>query len=1200
MLYETQIDRISADTQSIGTCSAPTLSLLRALLGLDDTAEDAWNGATAPKSIKAKNATAKRAVKSSNKPQVGSNASFTILPCPNLQIKCLPVNKRITLATVTFNKTLKNLGDALKAKQTSSYALSENTRSPLKETQGRITSVTKTTSKPGASSQHSQSKSPGLKRKAPQPVPPSSDKATLLATAECAKTSLQCLRLSKGGDSATDRQDEQLEQGALVLISKLLGLGLVALAIEETLNVRKALEHILRRQEEHPMNGVEAGRELYESLIQCIQFEYCGNNASTFALVAAFQAKVLHLVAVDDEPRANEKILEQLDLSNAQSPCRVLLHGAEQGWLSAERAALQLHALSQNVLSICSVLTSGASEKPTSHSPTEVQFQMQCLALQIRCHSWRFAKHQLDIDKEVWTPFDRYVGSLRRRAGKTTRAHFVLVKNCLDQLLNVLSKTQNCLNDEKIIFQPSSAIMLTLQNMAEATGSTRESAVLLHDLVGSCTDGSGLSAVTSCCKLADALLLDNGSRIEDLIHMLGTTLTVLERPLKGTATEMEDLIIQASRLRKAAVNRFTEMSEKLQKSASHDESYSRLSNTCIRIMFGVLHFVVRYIGFKRQGEPNGSCIAKSPEKRQYLASIARQSSKSALAAVQSNVTHQYVSWELCTAALEDCLVVRKMLNEDCDVVPNTDVKVSNIFWSWYLKQKESGASSSNLVSILMRSIQALERSTSAEARASFLAVKCERAAALYAELKQINNARQVLAIAINAHLHDVTISDAPERGLTQSPQAMWSEADSSEFILGRVLSAYARLLVRHARDPSFSCFYDNLELQREERALLLEKQFGALRDISVPESLHPRLREVAEVVLSLYGESTHSLCQLRFISTLLSFCSKNGLSPCQFLPEQAVKLCQDKSNKDVLFGQSASARCLQSFVWLQYAFQSGCVNVELLQHFVSFHTMSIELCDSWTYVLRSINDPALIIVQAQSVVDYADMLGLTQIKLDALLLMRCLLELQPQKDIPALTSCTTHVGLQYTRMGLTNHAGRALANAERSLTQSNSKTLIGLQWHLAYAEYLIALSSYEKAAEHLLSAQWRYEADFISDQENGFRGPRIAQHKYLAQAASVASDVALHDGDIDSAIMHAKKSVKLSIRLWSMLEKLLGVKGSSVGVERNDPKVDELTKDVSDMTLSNEIQPKASSMFCNVSMTAELGRCVKFSLLRAF
>lgn len=1177
VLCEAQVDRVSADTRSTSTCSAPTLSLLRALLGLNDTAKDAWNGATAPKSTKEKNVAATRAVKSTNKSKVGSSANFTILGCPDLPIKCLPVNRRVTLATVTFNKTLKNLGDALKARQTSNYVQSGNTRSPLKETQGRIPSVTKKASKPGATNQRLQSKSSELQWKAPQPTPPSFDQSSLVATAECARTCLQCLRLSKGGHSATERQDEQLEQGALVLISKLQGLGLVASAIEETLNVRKALDNILRRQEEHPMNGAEVGRKSYGSLNQCIDFEYCGNNAITFALITAFQTKVLQLIAVDDGSVAGEDLLEQLDPSNARSPCRVLLHGVEQGWLSAEKAALQLHTLSQNVLSICSVPTNGASEKPTSLNYREVQFGMQCLALKIRCYWWQVAHHQPDIDKEIWVPFNRYVGLLRRRAGQITKAQFVLVKRCQDQLLNVLSETQNALNKGKLTLQPSSAVMLTLQNMAEAAGSTRESTILLHGLVGLCPDRSGLPAVISYCKLADALLLDIGSRTEDLIHTLETTLTLLEKPLKGTTTEMEDLLLQTSSLRKAAVRRFTEISEKLQKSAPHDESYSRLSNVCIRIIFGVLHFLVRYTSFKRQDEPKAKGVAKSSERGQHLASIAQQSSKSALAAVHSNITHQYVSWELCTAALDDCLAVRKILNEDCEVVPNADVKVSNIFWSWYLKQKESGASSSNLVSILMRSIQPLERSTPAEAQTGFLAVKCERAAALYVELKQINSARQVLAIAITAHLQDAIFSNAFERELTQSPQQMWVEADSAEFILGRVLSAYARLLVRDAHDPPLSCFYDKAELKREERALLLEKQFGALRDMLVPQNLHPRLKEVVEVVLSLYSEGTHLLYQLRFISTILSFCSRNGIRPCQFLPEQAVKLCMDRPTEHILPGRSASARCLHSLVLVQYAFQNGSTSVEILQHFVSFHTMARDSCDSWTCILRSVNDPALIIAQVQSVVDYTDMLGLMQIKLDALLLMKHLLELQPEKDVPALVSCTTHIGLQYTRMGLTNNAGRALANAERSLTQSSSKTLIALQWHLAYAEYLTALSSREKAAEHLVSAQWRYEADFISDQENGFCGPRIAQHKYLAQAASLASDVALQDGDIDSAIMHAKKSVRLSIRLWSMLEKLLGVKRLSMVVDRNDTKLEGLTEDLSDMTLSTEVQLKVSS-----------------------
>jgi separase len=338
------------------------------------------------------------------------------------------------------------------------------------------------------------------------------------------------------------------------------------------------------------------------------------------------------------------------------------------------------------------------------------------------------------------------------------------------------------------------------------------------------------------------------------------------------------------------------------------------------------------------------------------------------------------------------------------------------------------------------------------------------------------------------------------------------------------------------------------------------------------------LKELAETVLSLYHERTHSLHRLRFITDMLIFCSKSQLNPTQFLPEEASRICMNASTNEAHLNEkhsSLSARSLHSSVLLQWSFQTSAPSENLLQNFVSSHTIAVELSDDWALILPCINDPPLVIVQVQSVIDFADMRGLSHIKLGGLLLMKRLLEVQPERDSSALASCTAQMGLEYTRMGLTSKAGRALASTESFLMQSESKALIALHWHLAYAEYLTALSSYEKAAEHLVSAQWRYEAGFLSEEHAS--GPRLAQYKCLAQAAYVASNLAFENGDHDTAVLHAKKSVRTSIRLWAVLEKLLRSKSSLATQEQSISRIDVLTEDLSNMTVSEEDQAKNAS-----------------------
>jgi separase len=1197
---EARVDTVLEAASSIDTCSASTLRLLKALLGLTDKLSDTDGDKITVNCAKQRQTTSLAAANSTKKSKTRINAKSTIIGCPEPPIQCLPRNKRLTLATNTFNKTLKNLGDAVKTKQFTSHKKSGGTRSPLKETQGQITGISSVTSKRYAPSEFVRARDTELESNKAQSTPPSFDSPGLLATAECARTSLQCLREFKAEDSATQGQDGVLEHGAMVLISKLQGLGLIASAVEETLNLRMVLQNTLGQRQDSPRTGQKMGNHIsYSLLVDCIEFADIGDNEKTFGLVTAFQAQLLHVMAVDDKSSIDDDLLHRLDPANSRSPCHLILNGAEQGFVSAEKAALRLHSLSQSILSICSIPSSSASKNPTSQSPPQARFQLQCLALEIRCHWWRLSNHQPDIEKEIWAPFHRFLVSLCRQVGQAAKSHFQLVKTSLGRLQEALSRSGNPLTSRDPTIRPTSTVMNAIHKMAEATGSVQDSLDLIYGLNGLCNDLSGLQGAIYHCKLANALLLDSSSAIGNLIMSLEAALDVFERPLKGTTTELKDLLLQASKLRKAAAMRLTASNDKLQ---SPDKGHRRLLSVCIRAVFGVLHFVVRYIGFKPRGKGDPSCLPRSPKHGQCSVLIAQQSLRSALAAVKLNIADEYVDWELCSAALADCLSISKILSETCldnpdsdrddENMPTTFVKVSNLFWLWYLKQKDASHCGSDLMTTLNRSIQALEGGTVAEKKIGFHTVKCERAAILCMELRQFEGAYQVLASAINAQIEAGTLLVASQKALTQSPKQIWGEADSAEFGLGRALSTYARLILKRPLNPSSPFLFDKTELQPHERALMLEKQFLALSETVVPENLHARLKRAAETVLSLYNGSAYLPHRLRFVSELLTFCSKNRVRPCQFLPEEALQMCMVESRDESLSsteGPFSSARSLHSSVLLQWAFQTSAPSVDLLQAFVNSHTLATETCESWTSVLGSINDPAAVMAQIQSVIDFTDMLGLVQIKLAALLLMRRLLELQPGKDTSALTSCTTQIGLQYVCIGLTSQGGRALANAKTLLMQSESKTLIALQWHLAYAEYLTVLCSYEEATDHLVSAQWRYKADFVSDQENECPGTRLAEHKYLAQAAYVASNLAFESGDIESAVLHAKRSVRLSIRQWTVLEKLLGVKSASRTIERSDSKIEGLVDALSNMKLPTDDQPrnlsgKAAAFWAYVQM----------------
>jgi separase len=1186
---EAQIQTVLESTKTTNTCSESTLRLLSALLGINDTESNVVLDRSAIRAPRHKQAATVTTIKPTKNPARRINAKFTVLDSADAPIQCLSRNRQLQLATTTFNTTLKTLGAASKAKHSARSRTPGQLRSPLKETQGRIRDLGKPTSK-AVPSNYVDSKSQGSQGDGAQHTLSSSDRSDLLATAECARTSLRYLRHLKVADiTATDR-DTQLEHGALVLISKLQGVGLIAAAIEETLTLRQTLDNVLGRRQRGSKNGKGCDScSSYSSLVDCIEFEHFGGSGGSFGLVTAFQIQVLQLIGLDTASSIGQNFHQRLDPANSRSPCRIVLRGVEQGWVSSEKAAHQVHALCQCLLSICSPASQSAAEMAGSNvSPIE-QFRLQSLALQMRCHWWRLAKHQPDFEKEIWTPFHHFVVSLHRRTGNTTKFQFLLVKGSLEQLVDMASKLQNDSTSQQATIQPSSIVICALQSMAEATGSTKDSLDLLQGLKGVCANLSGLLAAIYHCKVASAMLPDCTTQTENYLSTIADTLDALGRPLKGTTRELEQLLLEASRLRKAATSRLTAISATSETEYQQDDGNKPLASTCVRAIFGVLHFVLRYANFKPQSNREVGCSSKCPSKVLPSPSVAQQSLRSTLAAVQLNITYDYVGWELCILALADCLSITEIMNENAEDISNpgkntentltTSVRVSNLYWSYYLKQKDAGACARNLASTLTRSIEALEGRTQSEKQTGFLAIKCEKAAVLYIELKQFKRARQDLVTAIKTHIVAGSLSAAARESLTRPARQVWEEADSAQLMLGRLLTAHARLFLKHQPDssPSSGHFFDEAELKPDQRALLLEKQFVALGESSVPEILHPCLKNVADTILSLYNESGSPLHRMRFVSQLLGLSLKNRLCPRHFLPEQALKICTDGSSDEAFLGEKSSItsfRSLHASVSLQWSFSTTAPSVSLLQDFVASHAAATQSCDNWASLLSSINDPMLVMAQIQSVIDFTDMQGLWQIKLDALLLMRSLLELQSGKDISALASCTTQIGLQYTRMGQTSKAGHVLASAEKLITKCQLKTLVALKWHLAYAEYLTALSSYEKATDHLVSAQWRYDVDFVAEQEHESQGSRLAQNKYLAQAAFIASNLAFEIGDLDIAILHAKRGIKISVRQWTAFERLLGVESPSRIAEEVVPKLDLLTKDMSKMTITAGGEPK--------------------------
>ena len=692
-----------------------------------------------------------------------------------------------------------------------------------------------------------------------------------------------------------------------------------------------------------------------------------------------------------------------------------------------------------------------------------------------------------------------------------------------------------------------------------------------------CAEPSAISKGISACKHASYLLQSLGDDTKAMCQTAENAVICLQSPLRATAAELDQLVLEASKLRKASAARIMAIVNGKTEQIAKDEPQHRLMTACIQGVLEVAQFISRYIQLKYKRKDH---VARLSQKCRHqplpLLAITKQCLKSTFAVIQVNLVHDFIGWNLCTAAMDSCLVIFDHLVVITDeetgrgTPPKENIepvrlKVSNLYWSHYLRQKENGAQASSLLSVLARSIEALLDCPLEDKLAGFLPVKCERAASLYMENRQFEKVSQILKIALDALTQNGTCAIVAEAARSQSFQSCWGKAGSQQYMLGRLLSMFARQVSYQTNGSSLNLFYDPTTLLLEQRALVLERQLITCIESSAPQWARSYLNEIAGIVMSCYESEDWSLRRLRVKLKLLIFCTRNSTDPCTFFPGISWYELRERDDEVAATdegGQRSIHKAARLAIHVQWSFHIGNPSFDLLRDYVTCCTHLSGTEQTWS------DDQELVLAQIRSIIDFSDMHGFAQLRLDALSLLQSLLQSQSGTDTAALSSCISQIGQQLTRMGLTQRAGQVLALAETLLGRSTSSTFVAIQWHLAYSEYLTAISNCGKAEAQLSLAQLQYERDFQSDLEDGSHSNRLAQRKYLAQAALVASRLALKKSDLDTALLHGKRSVKISFRQWAILEKLLSPKSPQSSGNTQNSGVEELTKDLGNMSLA--------------------------------
>lgn len=1130
LLPDPSVESVKLAVRSTAACSNATVLTLQTLFGpaskspLDSKSDASSRRARAPTKTSATSTTRTKAATGTTRTKVaGRDAVLSTLA--EKDASRLSYQEKLVLATEVFNTTLKTLSDAVKLQT-----------SKRDETRSRGSTSPQTTQSP---------------KKATD--------AGLLAISECATMALSSLRTLKLEQGAADSTtpNVQLEQGACVLAGRYLSLGLNDMAYKELRGLKRRIQQYLdsKATARKKATKSEEGSEdiTAERMSDLVAFSNLTQAQDLLGLLVPFQSNVLRLIASEKKASTIQKVAASLQLSSSSSPANVIVAAMENGALAADKAAVQLQLLSNTVLSLSSTSqksTDGSSKdrlKPIS------ALNLQLLSLEIRCMSWKISGHKCDDGREVWDPLARYLATFthNNNAG-IEKAEFAITYKTIVRLQSVVAKTPKSTATNMKDNLSVAKIATVLGQLAQEAGCFDEALQLFTESLTPFSSMQSLSLGTVRCKIGvlyfEGLRKSKKFSPAHISNAVSEATATLSMPLKGSPSDLDELLVEAARLKKYAMAWFGDLISKQQSRKAED---SDIAGRVYEFLAGFLRFLRRYIG-RQPSEDDESKEHETFSKRvSTCQSIALAAVDSAIAVGKLSVMSQRPAWEDILSSLADCQRLLTVIDStemtDSALIEHTGmgfVKLSNLFWSRYLKEKEAGKGFRELVPLLKQSATLLSPCLPAQRSTGFAALKYERLAHVYMEGSMSAESEQAFLQSIREHIENGTVEQIVADASSGFPHRTCQDPKSNGFMVGRVLSAFLKVKLR-ARKSKVSAF-DDEALNPLLRGHMLEWQMGLLTELHVYATNDEVFRGTFTLLLSklldIYSLDLNPIRRLRVVLCGLRFSLErpSALEPSllqQLIDEATEGIDNEETGEDD--DLLTFATHLKNSVRLTLGLHQGDLRPDQLNHVISSWTSMMRNCHDWESLLSYVGDVEYCLVQMKAVVDYTEIHGLWKLQLSALELILRVNELQETGDFSEAIVILSRLVLQYCRLGFCTKASELLARADQCLAQNDVSCLATLSHRLARVGYSLEMGDIEKAAATLTAARALYEKNQRKqDLNNCSVLTKISWERLVADAAFMSSRLSFAQGSTNDALFFAKLSVRLNCRIWAKVEKI--------------------------------------------------------------
>ncbi|KAL2824028.1 peptidase family C50-domain-containing protein [Aspergillus cavernicola] len=1042
--------------------------------------------------------------------------------------------EKLVLATEVFNTTLKTLSDAVKTSSSKEKREKERVSSPVKR-------GTKPRSKTEQSAEKTADTDNGVS-----------------AVGECARLSLSCLRVLKTeqGAQIDALPNFQLEQGACVLAGRLLALGLNDMAHKELRGLKRRIQQFLDSQSTRKKTGKkdrdgEVEEPAKERMSDLLSFPNISNARSLHGLLVSFQSNALRLIVAEKRPATVSKVVSSLQSADESSPANVILEAIESGALSKDKGAVQLQLLSSTVLSISSTpQPSNASAVKDRLKPITV-LTLQLLSLEIRCMSWKVSGHVCEDSKEMWDPLARYLGAFAHATKGIGKAEFALLYKAIVRLQSAFAKTQNRspanLKDNLSVAR----IATILGQLAQDAGCFEEALKLFTESLNPLSSGQCLGLATVRCKIASLLFQAIKSSMKfpptTISNAVSEATAALSLPLKGSSFDLDELLVEAAKLKKLVMGWFGESVKEHDSQSAENEVFPSV----YEYLNGFVRFLRRYIG-RRPAEDELKDQESFTKRLTVAQNIIIAAVDSAVAVGKLSVMSQTPPWDEIVSTLIDCqrlLATMEPPDESAATDSSTGmalVKLSNLFWSRYIKEKEAGKGARELLPLLKQSANLLSGCSLSQRTTGFAPLKYERLAHMYVEGGIVSEAEFAFSQSIKDHI----ATGALEK-ITSSTEGCFAhqisqDPNSSGFTLGRVLSAYLKVKLRNKQSDVHEIFEDDT-LVSAQRGHILEWQMGILTEIQnaaySDEIFRSVFCQVVSRLFEVYPAEQHPIRRLRVVLCGLRFALEQpGLLDASLL-QQFVNEGTKGTKSDEDYGGDGDiaslATYLRTSVRLNLGLQQGNLNETQLNLVILSWKSLLRNCHDLKSLVACVGNVEYYLLQMKAIVDYTEIHGLWKFQLSTLELVFRVTELQGTGTFSEAILVLSRLVLQYCNLGYCTKARSLLSRADAYVTHHKVSCLARLSYELARVGFFLETGDIQKAATVLSAARMLYETNQPPHELNACSVlTKISWERLVADAAFMSSRLSFAQGSIKDALYFAKLSVRLNCRIWAKVERL--------------------------------------------------------------